>query len=389
MSSLTTKTNLSPLFQTKACSKRAPSYFPKSNKYRVRRFYSRRNNKHSRSKRACALTDAATLSDLHASIQLFDSMHSITSGFIQNSDDEDQGYNSDSESIVYDTDYSATHPAPSHEARFDQLFQIGELNNRLRMLNQSPPLPPVQLPKSVDSILNSDTWRIIEATTIFWKQLQTAGKKASLKLYLAQYVIAVTGKSISSLVARLWSRLADSYYRFFQQFGKVQGPDDEENNPFSFVKKILSNANMSLNHPIILQLRKVFHFLLSQCLLERFGISYSTFMYSKAEEEASQKKPTPLLTVLLWPLLKVPLLFWNVYIRFTRLEVGHLFSKMVRLMPSGLKKFTLSKNKLRCSTILNLMVLLCSIFILEWIALLRKVRQFLSTPSICQTALNL
>ena len=260
------------------CAIRAPSYFPKRNKYRLRRFYSRRIKKHSRSKRACAPTDAATLSSLHEAIRIFDCEASLSHGFIQGYDDDD--YDTDSEVFSY--------TGKTFDLNSKKTTSIQYLVDRLSDEDRTSIPPLAKLPASIQTILESDTWRIIEATTIFWQQMKIAGDEASLKLLLAQYVIAVTGKSILSLVAKLWKRLTNCFSHIFKAF-RTQGSDDDVN-PFSFVKSILTSATMSMNHPILLHLRKIFHFLLSQCLLERFGISYDNLMYTKAEEEASQRQ---------------------------------------------------------------------------------------------------
>lgn len=172
-------------------------------------------------------------------------------------------------------------------------MQEAELSARLNALNKSlVSIPRTKLPRSVTKMINSDGWRIVEATYIFYRQLKNMGKKDSIKLSLAQYVIAVTGKSLTSLTARLWTHLYTEFRIIFSRLGLQGGEDEPGDNPFIYVSKFLKMTTLAMDHPILVKLRSIFHHILSLCLLERFGISYDTFLFSKAEKEASQRAHT-------------------------------------------------------------------------------------------------
>ncbi len=180
--------------------------------------------------------------------------------------------------------------AEDEEYKFKISEQEGALEARLKLLQQTS-IPKVRLPRSIKKLLNSDFVRILEATFIFYKQITCPSKKKkSCKLEFFQWVIAVSGRSLTSLAMDYWMMVMTEWRRIFRHLG-LQGDDEvSDETIFDRIRGYLTNAKLAFDHPIVVKIRNVFHYILALCLLKRFNIDYDTFMFSKAQKEASQRE---------------------------------------------------------------------------------------------------
>ncbi len=181
--------------------------------------------------------------------------------------------------------------AEDEERKLDLAGSEAILNYRLKLLQQTS-VPKLRLPRSFRKLIDSDFVRILEATYIFYSQIIESRKmkKKSIKYEFLQWVIAITGRSLTSLTVDYWMIMSNEFKQLFHSYG-IQGDDDvSEETIFDRIRGYLTNAKLAFDHPIITRIRSIFHYILALCLLKRFNIDYDTFMFSKAQKEASQRE---------------------------------------------------------------------------------------------------
>jgi len=159
-------------------------------------------------------------------------------------------------------------------------FSKGDLS--LHELNyESPNFPNLQ------KIFESDFWRTNEATYLVIQTLKKARDVEDIVLALSQFWIAFTKKSIASLALNLFDKASELIAILTQNNdGEVQS----DYNPFIEFRKIISSTEQHWSHPLLIKLRSLFHYLLSYSILDKMGITYDQFWFSKAEVEASKKQ---------------------------------------------------------------------------------------------------
>lgn len=108
---------------------------------------------------------------------------------------------------------------------------------------------------------------------------------------VGQYIRAITGKPLLPALSIVFERVRDWIQTMIEMVAEeMQSSDEEYMNPFQRFRAWISKCEGAANHPIMQRLRKMFHFIMSFSLLERFGISFSTFWFDKAEEEYIKSK---------------------------------------------------------------------------------------------------
>lgn len=159
-------------------------------------------------------------------------------------------------------------------------FSKGDLS--LHELNyESPNFPNLQ------KVFESDFWRTNEATYLVIQTLKKARDVEDIVLALSQFWIAFTKKSIASLALNLFDKASELIAILTQNNdGEVQS----DYNPFIEFRKIISSTEQHWSHPLLIKLRSLFHYLLSYSILDKMGITYDQFWFSKAEIEASKKQ---------------------------------------------------------------------------------------------------
>lgn len=182
--------------------------------------------------------------------------------------------------------------AQDEEYKYRLSEKEADLHKRLKNL-QLTSVPKLQLPRSLKKLINSDFVRILEATFILYQQVTTPSSKKhpSMKYEFMQWIIAITGRSLTSLTVDYWMLITNTCRKIFKDMG-IQGGEEEESDEtiFDRIRGYLTNAKLAFDHPILVKIRNVFHYILALCLLKRFNIDYDTFMFSKAQKEASLKE---------------------------------------------------------------------------------------------------
>ncbi len=108
------------------------------------------------------------------------------------------------------------------------------------------------------------------------------------------YMCAITGKTNIEMLG--W--VIDKCRSFYEALTlTIQSEPEDENpviahlktlkNPFERIRAIFKKWSLVKTHPLAQKLTSMMHHILAASLLERFGITYDTFFFSKAEKEAS------------------------------------------------------------------------------------------------------
>lgn len=102
------------------------------------------------------------------------------------------------------------------------------------------------------------------------------------------YIRAVTGKPLTDGAVVIYNKIKGWLNSIFEMIAEeLQSSDQPQGytNPFSRFREWIAKYESVATHPIVQRLKKVFRFVMSFAILERFGITFSSFWYDKAEEE--------------------------------------------------------------------------------------------------------
>lgn len=102
---------------------------------------------------------------------------------------------------------------------------------------------------------------------------------------ILHFLKAYTGKSVCAMLHQVVAKVTAI---FKQPCSGLQSEEDE--NPFSKLRDLMAKATALTQHPLLTKLKRVMWYLLSFGALSKLGISFDTFFYSKAEEEALSKQ---------------------------------------------------------------------------------------------------
>lgn len=108
----------------------------------------------------------------------------------------------------------------------------------------------------------------------------------------SQYFRAVTGKGVIEAIGIVSNKIQGWIEVIIDMITTELQSNDErvDTNPFARLRSWLTKYESLRDHPIVVRLRKVFLYIMSFSMLERFGITFSTFYYEKAEEEYIKSK---------------------------------------------------------------------------------------------------
>jgi hypothetical protein len=167
----------------------------------------------------------------------------------------------------------------------------------------------------------TDSWgfRFFESVTCLVAQLADVHDALGAYNAIAQFLRAITGRSMTSMLGQLYrqfdgiiefiiNQVTLIYQRIRNRFAIQSEESDEDEieelnepfwkeifsnftsmeefNPFSVFRTLIANCETHWQHPILQKIRTLFHYIMGFGLLDRFGITYNTFFFSKAEEEA-------------------------------------------------------------------------------------------------------
>jgi len=124
-------------------------------------------------------------------------------------------------------------------------------------------------------------WLHIESLLTLVSQLRAANDWNGIYHAVAQYLRVVTNKPIGTIIAKVYGRVKELINGIMSTDG-LQSGEDEQENPFSRFRHWLSVCDTVGNHPVVQKIKKIFYYLMSYSLLERFGITFNTFWYTKA-----------------------------------------------------------------------------------------------------------
>ncbi len=123
---------------------------------------------------------------------------------------------------------------------------------------------------------------------------KTWSSPARLASALNLYITSVTKKNTISMCQWVIEKCLE-FRATFQL--SLQSEEEDENpifaqmrkvsNPFTNIRTIFQKWSLVKSHPLVKKLMSMLHHILAASLLEKFGITYETFFFSKAEKEAS------------------------------------------------------------------------------------------------------
>lgn len=102
------------------------------------------------------------------------------------------------------------------------------------------------------------------------------------------YIRSVTGKPLTKGAGIIFTKVSGWIHEIMAMIAEELQSAEESpkyENPFTKFRNWIARYESVSSHPIVQRLKKVFRFVMSFALLERFGITFSTFWYDKAEEE--------------------------------------------------------------------------------------------------------
>ena len=160
-------------------------------------------------------------------------------------------------------------------------YSIGEQPMELSDLEKTSNFP------IMESFFETEFWKGFEVTQIVIRTLQRARDLRDVILALAQFYNAYTGKTVASLALKIIDRITDFVKSFTSSDdGTIQSDD----NPFRRFRSIMLKVDSFQEHPIVVRLRSIMHYVLSFSILERFGVTYDSLWFRQAEIEASRAK---------------------------------------------------------------------------------------------------
>jgi len=133
--------------------------------------------------------------------------------------------------------------------------------------------------------LSSIDMNLVETTMIFVRQIWRSRDYEDFGIAVLQFLKSYTGKSVCSMFGAVVLKVTEM---FKQCRSKLQSDDEE--NPFSKMRELMAKATALTQHPLLLKMKRILWYVLSFGTLMKMGISFDTFFYSKAEEEALTKQ---------------------------------------------------------------------------------------------------
>ncbi len=125
-------------------------------------------------------------------------------------------------------------------------------------------------------------WLCIESLIILYKQIRWSQDWNQFSLAVIQFVHAVTGKPIVKGLTVMLERV--KYIVESLGDGGLQS-SESYTNPFSLIRYYIGKYEETHNHPVMVKIKKMFYYIMSFSLLDKFGITFETFWYEKAEAE--------------------------------------------------------------------------------------------------------
>nr|WBY66461.1 MAG: nonstructural protein [Eriocheir sinensis marnavirus 2] len=136
--------------------------------------------------------------------------------------------------------------------------------------------------------MNDSIWFHIESLQALWYQCSRAQMVPDYWYCISSYIRCVTGKPVFVGATQLFERLANWLNEAIAMVAEELQSSDEQvggENPFTRFRNWLQRYQSLVDHPIVQRVKKIFRYVMSFSLLERFGITFSSFWYDKAEEE--------------------------------------------------------------------------------------------------------
>lgn len=134
-----------------------------------------------------------------------------------------------------------------------------------------------------------DSLKIFESVLIYLQQVFRARDFKDFYLATAQAVRAITGMSLVKGFQHIYDQMLACVHSIVEEIGFVL-QDSEPRNPFTIFREWLQTAGDQLNNPLVVKAKKIFYHLLSFACLERFGITFDSVWFNKAQEEYVRKE---------------------------------------------------------------------------------------------------
>jgi hypothetical protein len=136
--------------------------------------------------------------------------------------------------------------------------------------------------------MNESIWFHVESLQTLWYQCQRAQILPDYWFCISAYIRSVTGKPVMTGASMLFETLGKWLNEAITMVADELQSSEENvggENPFTRFRNWLAKYEHVAAHPIVQRVKKIFRYVMSFALLERFGITFSTFWYDKAEEE--------------------------------------------------------------------------------------------------------
>lgn len=163
------------------------------------------------------------------------------------------------------------------------------INRGLGLTDESGhPIP--MTPESAASKAESLTgW--VESLLILFQQMYRGRDFADFYLAVCAFIRSVTGKSILVGFSQIWEKVTALFHEIVEEITNfVQGDEETFENPFTTFRNWIVKVDEVKSNPVVQKCRKMFLYILSFSFLEKFGITFDTFWFTKAEAEYHKEK---------------------------------------------------------------------------------------------------
>jgi hypothetical protein len=137
---------------------------------------------------------------------------------------------------------------------------------------------------------------IIESLMTLYHQMKRALEFRDVFHAIGAFVRSVTGRPVVYGIRHvLIPTIKEWLHTGWDFISELQSDDDDERpapnaNPFSKFRYWLGKMQNTASHPCVEKIKKIFYYVMSFSLLEKFGINFDTFWFSKAHAEYVKSK---------------------------------------------------------------------------------------------------
>lgn len=139
-------------------------------------------------------------------------------------------------------------------------------------------------------------WMVLESVYTLYRQMQKASAWNDVWHAVGAFVRSVTGKPIIYGLRFVLIPTLTEWVKTGWEFATELQSDDDDGrppanaNPFTKFRYWLGKAQSTIAHPCVEKIKKIFYYVMSFSLLEKFGVTFDTFWFTKAHAEYVKSK---------------------------------------------------------------------------------------------------